>query len=137
MRATAVVIGAGHAGLAMSRRLSERSVDHVVLDRGDVADSWRTKRRPGLRLLTPSWMIGLPGQAAGPPDPHGFLSATEVADLVRDYSHHIDAPVQARTAVRSVARVAEGYEVRTDGAAWQAGAVVVATGASAVPVVPS
>ena len=30
MDATTVVIGAGHAGLAMSRRLTERSIDHVV-----------------------------------------------------------------------------------------------------------
>jgi putative flavoprotein involved in K+ transport len=56
MRTTAVVIGAGHAGLAMSRRLTERSIDHVVLERGEVANSWRTQRWPSLRLLTPNWL---------------------------------------------------------------------------------
>jgi putative flavoprotein involved in K+ transport len=137
VRTTAVVIGAGHAGLAMSRRLTERSVEHVVLDRGDVADSWRMRRWPGLRLLTPNWMLGLPGQPAEQPDPDGFLTAPEVADLVQGYARRIAAPVRPHTAVRSVRPGGHGYEVCTDDGAWQADAVVVATGGGAVPVVPA
>lgn len=136
MRTTAVVVGAGHAGIAMSRRLTERSVDHVVLDRGDVADSWCTKRWPGLRLLTPNWMLGLPGQPAGQPDPDGFLSAPDVASLVRAYARRIDAPVHPHTEVRSLRRGRRGYEVRANDQTWQADAVVLASGGSAVPVVP-
>ena len=44
------------AGLAMSHRLSRASIDHVVLERGEVANSWRTERWDSLRLLTPNWM---------------------------------------------------------------------------------
>ena len=58
---TAVVVGAGHSGLAMSRHLTDRSIDHVVLERGEVANSWRTQRWDSLRLLTPNWMTRLPG----------------------------------------------------------------------------
>ena len=65
MRTTVVVIGAGHSGLAMSRRLTERSIDHVVLERGEVANSWRTERWDSLRLLTPNWHDHLPGKAYG------------------------------------------------------------------------
>ncbi len=137
MRTTAVVIGAGHAGLAMSQRLTARSVEHVVLDRGDVADSWRTKRWPGLRLLTPNWMLTLPGQPAGHPDPDGFLPAPEVADLVNRYARRIAAPVRTRTTVRSVRRSHHGYQVCTDDDAWLADAVVLATGAATVPVIPA
>ena len=43
MRTTTVVIGAGHSGLAMSRCLSDRSIDHVVLERSEIANSWRTR----------------------------------------------------------------------------------------------
>ena len=50
VRTTVVVIGAGHAGLAMSRCLTERSIDHVVLERGEVANTWRTERWDSLRL---------------------------------------------------------------------------------------
>jgi putative flavoprotein involved in K+ transport len=137
VRTTAVVIGAGHAGLAMSQRLGERSIEHVVLDRGDVADSWETKRWPGLRLLTPNWMLGLPGQPSEHPDPDGFITAPEVADLVRRYATHIAAPVFQRTTVQSVQKGRGGYEVRTDDGTWHASTVVLATGANAVPVLPA
>jgi putative flavoprotein involved in K+ transport len=136
MRTTAVVIGAGHAGLAMSQRLTEHSIEHVVLDRGDVADSWQTKRWPGLRLLTPNWMLGLPGQPAEQPDPDGFLTAPEVADLVARYAHRVAAPVQTHTTVRSVRPARRGYEVQADDATWYTDTVVLATGASSLPVVP-
>ena len=61
MRITTVVIGAGHAGLAMSYHLTSRSIDHVVLERGEVANSWKTERWDSLRLLTPNWQSRLPG----------------------------------------------------------------------------
>ena len=61
MRTTAIVIGAGHAGLAMSRCLTDRAIDHVVFERGEVANSWKTERWDSLRLLTPNWMSRLPG----------------------------------------------------------------------------
>ena len=55
-----VVIGAGHAGLAVSRLLTDAGRDHVVLDRGRVGERWRTERWDSLRLLTPNWMTRLP-----------------------------------------------------------------------------
>ena len=58
---TTVIVGAGHAGLAMSRCLTDRSIDHVLLERGDVANSWSTGRWDSLRLLTPNWQSRLPG----------------------------------------------------------------------------
>ena len=61
MRTTTVVIGAGHGGLAMSQLPLRRSIDHVVLERGEVANSWRTERWDSLRLLTPNWQCRLPG----------------------------------------------------------------------------
>jgi putative flavoprotein involved in K+ transport len=137
VRTTVIVIGAGHAGLAMSRRLSERSIDHVVLEQGDIADAWRTKRWPGLRLLTPNWTLGLPGQPADQPDPDGFLTAPDVAGLVARYALRVAAPVRTQVAVRSLRQRAGGYEVCTNAGAWQAAAVVVATGGSAHPVVPA
>ncbi|MDD9966886.1 MAG: FAD-dependent monooxygenase, partial [Myxococcales bacterium] len=70
MRTTTVIIGAGHAGLAMSRHLTARSIDHVVLERREVAAAWR-KRWDSLRLLTPNWQTRLPGKAYRGPDPEG------------------------------------------------------------------
>src|ERR1700739_4516567 len=75
IQTTAAVVGAGHAGLAMSRRLTERSIDHVVLERGEVANSWRTQRWPSLRLLTPNWQTRLPGQHYARDDPDRLIPA--------------------------------------------------------------
>ena len=83
MRTTTVVIGAGHAGLAMSRCLAERSIDHVVLERGEVANSWRTERWDSLRLLTPNWQSRLPGFGYEGDDPDGFMTMPEVVDVHR------------------------------------------------------
>jgi putative flavoprotein involved in K+ transport len=79
---TTVVVGAGHCGLAMSRHLAERSVDHVVLERGAVAHSWRTQRWDSLRLLTPNWMTRLPGFAYRGDDPDGYLGAARPAAAI-------------------------------------------------------
>ena len=81
IQSTAVVVGAGHAGLAMSRRLTERSIDHVVLERGEVANSWRTQRWPTLRLLTPNWQTRLPGYAYAGDDADGSATPSLVEQL--------------------------------------------------------
>jgi putative flavoprotein involved in K+ transport len=75
-----VVVGAGHAGLAVSHFLSQRSIDHVVVERGEVANTWRTQRWDALRLLTPNWLSGLPGFAYDGDDPDGFMTMSEVID---------------------------------------------------------
>ena len=72
MQATTVSIGAGHAGLAMSHCLTARSIDHVVLERGEVANSWKTERWDSLRLLTPNWQSRLPDYCYEGDDPDGF-----------------------------------------------------------------
>ena len=133
---TTVVVGAGHCGLAMSRCLAERSVDHVVLERGEVAHSWRTQRWDSLRLLTPNWMTRLPGYAYRGDDPDGYLTAPEVVRLIEDYAAESAAPVLTGTTVTAVRPGRRGYVVQTDQGSWHAPTVVVATGATAVPAVP-
>ncbi len=93
MQTTAVVIGAGHAGLAMSRRLTERSIDHVVLERGEVANSWRTQRWPSLRLLTPNWLTRLPGCDYAGDDPDGYMPVAGVTAILTRYARLAAAPV--------------------------------------------
>src|SRR5262245_38870929 len=136
MRVTTVVIGAGHAGLAMSHCLTARSIDHVILERGEVANSWKTERWDSLRLLTPNWLSRLPGYGYEGHDPDGFRTMPETIDFIDRYAWTIGAPVRTHTAVTSVRRVDDGYEVSTDQGAWRCRAVVLATGACNVPWVP-
>ncbi|HEY8080458.1 MAG TPA: NAD(P)-binding domain-containing protein [Acidimicrobiales bacterium] len=137
MRTTAVVIGAGQSGLAMSRCLSRRSIDHVVLERNEPASSWRTERWDSLRLLTPNWQCRLPDHAYDGADPDGFMTMPEVADFIADYATRVAAPVQCGTTVTSVRRSNGGYQVLTDHGEWQCMVVVLATGAFNMPSVPA
>jgi len=131
-----VIIGAGHSGLAMSRRLTERSIDHVVLERGGVANSWRADRWHSLRLLTPNWQTSLPGQAYDGTDPDGYMTSHEVADHLETYARGIEAPVHTGVTVTSVSPRDGGYRVSTDQGAWDAVSVVLANGGSGVANLP-
>jgi putative flavoprotein involved in K+ transport len=135
-RSTVVVIGAGHAGLAMSRCLGDRGIDHVLLERGEVANSWRTERWDSLRLLTPNWYSRLPGSAYEGNDPDGYMNLAQVIDFISGYAAAISAPVETRTTVTSVREEDGGYRVETDRGAWRCCAVVLASGACNVPAVP-
>ena len=131
-----VVIGAGHCGLAMSHVLSQRSVDHVVIERGEAGNAWRTERWDSLRLLTPNWMCRLAGQAYDGSDPDGYMSAADVAGFVARYAERIRAPIVARTTVLRVTPAANGYRVCTDRSEWSCRALVLATGGCSRAVVP-
>jgi len=133
---TTVIIGGGQGGLAMSRCLSDRSIDHVVLERGEVANSWRTERWDSLRLLTPNWQCRLPGRPYAGDDPDGFMTAPEVVDVIAAYAKEIAAPVHTSTTVTAVRRTDDGYRVVTDQGEWSCEAVVLASGAFNVPRVP-
>jgi putative flavoprotein involved in K+ transport len=131
-----VVIGAGHSGLAMSHVLNQRAIEHVVLERGKVANSWRTERWDSLRLLTPNWMSRLPGRSYEGADPHGYMSVREVVDFVSAYAIWASAPVVTQARVISVEPECDGYRVATSHGDWLSRAVVLATGAFNTPVVP-
>ena len=135
-RFTAVVIGAGHAGLAASHFLSQRSIDHVVLERGEVANSWRRERWDSLRLLTPNWQSRLPGLRYEGPDPDGYMTVPEVTEFIERFAKVSRAPVRTGVNVTSVRPAGDGYQVTTDSGEIAARAVVIATGACNRPTVP-
>jgi putative flavoprotein involved in K+ transport len=137
MRTAVAVIGGGQAGLAMSRCLGDRAIDHVVLERGEIANSWRTERWDSLRLLTPNWMTRLPGFGYAGDDPDAYMTASEITDLIERYGRSFDAPVLTHTTVTGVFRVPDGFNIETYDRTIGARAVVVATGANGTASVPS
>ena len=137
-RVTTVVIGAGHTGLAVSRMLTERSIEHVVLERGEVANSWRRERWDSLRLLTPNSQSRLPGYRYEGDDPDGFMTMREVVDFIGGFAAFIDAPVRTQTEVVRVQLHDDGYRIATaQGGELQCRALVIASGACNLPVVPA
>lgn len=121
----------------MSRCLTERSVDHVVIERGEVANSWRTERWDSLRLLTPNWQSRLPGFGYDGDDPDGYRTMPEVIDFLVRYAGAISAPVQTNTCVTSLSSTDSGFVVVTDRGVWRCRTVVLATGACNVARVPA
>ncbi|MDX1405373.1 MAG: NAD(P)-binding domain-containing protein [Woeseiaceae bacterium] len=131
-----VVIGAGHAGLSFSHYLAESSIDHVVLERGEIANSWRTERWDSLTLLTPNWQCKVPGFSYSGDDPDGFMTVPELVGFIDDYAQATSAPVRTHTPVNSVRPDDGRYRVITSDGAWRCRAVIVASGACNIPSVP-
>lgn len=134
---TVVVVGGGHNGLAMSHRLSERGVDHVVLERGEVGHVWRTQRWDSFTLLTPNWQTRLPGAAYEGDDPDGFMTGGEIASFITRYAARVDAPVHEGVSVGAITGATDGYEVVTSEGTWRCRCVVLAGGACNRPALPA
>jgi putative flavoprotein involved in K+ transport len=134
-RIDVVVVGAGPAGLAISACLGARGVEHAVLERGAVAESWRSRRWDSLRLLTPSSLTRLPGDPTSPSE--RFDTAGDLVARLERYRGVNATPVLTGVTVRSVRRERAGYAVDTDQGRWCARAVVVATGIAHRPKVPA
>ena len=132
-----IVIGAGHSGLAMSRFLTLRSIEHVILERGEVANSWRYERWDSLRLLTPNYLSRLPGYQYNGEDRDGYMSMGEIVAFIDGFAEFAQAPVKTGTEVTSVTATENGYHLITNKGEWNTPAVVIASGAFNLPTVPA
>jgi len=122
------VVGAGPAGLCISHELTELGIEHVVLERGRVAQTWRG-RWESFCLVTPNWSVLLPGFAYDGPDPDGFMPRDEIVAHFERYAEAFDAPVREGVEVRSIRALDDGFEMSTSSGDLRAGAVVIASGA--------
>ena len=113
----------------MSYCLNERGINHVVLERADIANSWRTERWNSLRLLTPNWQARLPGMVYEGDDPDGFLTVPQVSHFIESYADKISVPLERRTNVLAIKPHGGGYLIETTQGDWQARGVVLASGA--------
>jgi len=107
-----------------------------VLDRGEVANSWR-ERWDSLRLLTPNWQARLPGYRYDGPDPDGYMSTAEVVAFITRFAEISAAPLRTHTIVTAVRPAGGGYEVVTDQGVLQCRTLVIASGACNLPSIPA
>src|SRR5262245_5461640 len=121
----------------MSWHLSERSIDHVVLERGEVANSWLTERWDSLRLLTPNWQTRLPGYAYSGDDPDGFMTMPDVVRFLQRYASVSYAPIVTGARVTRVRQQEGSYEVETNLGPWRCRKLAIATGACDLASIPS
>ena len=123
------IIGAGQAGLATSWNLTRAKVDHVVLESGRVAETWRSRRWDSFCLVTPNWTVQLPGAKYDGPDPDGFMPLAELVHYFQSYSNAFDAPVEENCAVTMLEADDGGFLLTLASDKIKARSVVVATGA--------
>ena len=109
----------------------------MVLERGDVANSWRRERWDSLRLLTPNWQSRLPGHPYEGPDPDGYMGMSEVIAFISRFAAVSNAPVRTNTAVTALTQTEAGYQVATSHGDFRCRTVVLASGACNVPSVPA
>jgi len=132
-----VIIGAGSAGLATSYYLTKAGVSHIVLERGEVANTWEKERWDGFHLVNPNWAIRLPGFHYNGDNPDGYLSKQETVDYLRDYARSFNAPVRSGVTVEKVSQSDESFVLELAGDRQiTANCVVVATGAFGIPKKP-
>lgn len=137
-RVDAVVVGAGHAGLSTSFYLTQQGREHVVLEQGRIGETWRSQRWDSFTLVTPNWMLRLPGFPYRGHDPDGFLARDEVVAHLEAYAASFGAPVRSGVRVLAVEPRpgVAGYVVTTDQGTLATPVVVVATGFYDRPRVP-
>lgn len=131
------VIGGGQAGLATSWYLTQQGVDHVVLEAGRVAETWRSRRWDSFCLVTPNWSVMLPGAEYAGPDPDGFMARDELVEHFERWAQGFDAPVLEGCAVSAVDRDGDGFVLATPDGSMRARSVVVASGGYQRPYLPA
>jgi len=130
------VVGAGQAGLAVSHELTSLGLEHVVLERGRVAQTWRN-RWDSFCLVTPNWSVQLPAHPYDGDDPDGYMLRDGIVAYLEGYARAVDAPVREGVEVRAVERAAEnGFLLRTSDGDLSADSVLLASGAYQRPYRP-
>jgi putative flavoprotein involved in K+ transport len=125
-----IIIGGGQAGLALSYYLTQQRRTHIVLEQGQVGESWRSQRWDSFTLVTPNWMTQLPGFAYQGDDPDGFLPREDFVKYLEQYAQSFHAPLLCGVRVTAVRQhpAGDGYLVEADERTFEAANVVLATG---------
>ena len=126
------IVGAGQAGLATSWHLKQAGVDHVILEAGRVAETWRSRRWDSFCLVTPNWSVKLPGAKDGA-DPDGFMPLAELVAHFQGWADSFHAPVEQNCAVKSLELDGGGFLLSLPSGTLKARRVVVASGAYQTP----
>ncbi|KAM9864387.1 putative oxidoreductase CzcO [Leucobacter aridicollis] len=133
-----LVVGGGQAGVAMSEHLTQRGIDHIVVERNRVAENWRTARWDSLVANGPAWHDRFPSMAFEGVAADEFAPKDAVADYLETYAKAFCSPIRTGVSVTSVRRNEHGagFTAHTSEGTITARYVVAATGAFQNPAIP-
>jgi putative flavoprotein involved in K+ transport len=132
-----VIIGAGQAGLAASYHLTQQKRDHVILEKHRIGEAWRSAKWDSFTLVTPNWMLQLPGFAYDGDDPDGFMVRNEIVQYLEDFVEQFDPPVRTSVEVTAIEPADVDFKLATSDGFMTASNVIVATGTFQSPNIPS
>jgi putative flavoprotein involved in K+ transport len=129
-KANVAIIGGGQAGLAVSWYLTQARIEHLVLEAGRVAETWRTRRWDSFCLVTPNWSVKLPGAEYSGPEPDGYMPLAELVTYFESWAASFKPPIRERVRIDGLERGdGEGFLLNLADETMHARTVVVATGA--------
>ena len=132
-----VIVGGGQAGLSISYCLKERGLDHIIFEKNQIANAWRSQRWDSFCLVTPNWQCQLPGYPYKGNEPEGFIKKDEIVAYIENYARSFNPPIQEGVEVLNLRRGDRGiFEVTTSIGDYTADQVVVAAGAYHQPKIP-
>jgi putative flavoprotein involved in K+ transport len=134
-----LIIGGGQAGLAMSAHLRKRGAPHLIVERGRIAERWRTERWDSLVANGPAWHDRFPDQTFADTEPDGFPEAAKVVDYFVQFADAIEAPIRCGVEVEALHKKegGSGFRVETSAGVIEAENVVAATGPFQRPLIPT
>ncbi|MBD2175347.1 MSMEG_0569 family flavin-dependent oxidoreductase [Pseudanabaena sp. FACHB-1998] len=131
------IVGGGQAGLSMSYCLKERDLDHIIFEKNQIANAWRSQRWDSFCLVTPNWQCQLPGFPYKGEEPEGFIKKDEIVKYIESYAQSFNPPIKEGVEVLSVRRGDRGiFELQTSIGDYTADQVVIAAGAYHQPKIP-
>ncbi|MEO0402958.1 MAG: NAD(P)/FAD-dependent oxidoreductase [Pseudomonadota bacterium] len=133
-----LVVGGGQAGLAISEHLSAKGVAHVVLERGEIAQRWRSERWDSLVANGPAWHDRFASMEFSDVGPDGFASKHSVIRYFEEFATKMNVPIRCGVDVTLVEPAPDGagYMARTSQGPIKARNVVAATGPFQNPAIP-
>ena len=133
-----IIIGGGQAGLSLSYYLSQKNIDHIVIEKNTALNAWKQKRWDSFTLVTPNWQCQLPNHPYSGDDPNGFMKREEIIDYLDGFIGKVNAPIIENTSVKGCKKIDPSfYEIDTSRGQFTANHVVVATGGYHHPIVPT
>ena len=137
-----VIIGAGIAGLCISLYLTKNKVPHIIIERGDVANTWIKERWKNFHLVNPNWAIKIPEFGFGSKyfpsdDPNGFLNKTETVDYIQSFAKYIGSEIYTNENVYSVSKQDHDYTIVTSKRTIKTKIVIIASGAFGDSYIPN
>jgi putative flavoprotein involved in K+ transport len=131
------IVGGGQAGLSMSYCLTQRNIDHIVFEKNQVGQAWRSSRWDSFCLVTPNWQCQLPGFPYSGEEPQGFMQRQAIVQYIENYAASFGPPIREGVTVQRVWKNADGlFALSTTAGEFTADQVIVAIGGYHRPQIP-